>query len=137
MSTAVHRITPLPGEGFAWGLGALSGPTRGAHGRRISLPGFSLATAMGMIDWVHGYATYVRTLPHPPHTPCFTDRDIFVIGVAHLTDGGHTLQSHHTDFARFQLQLGIFTLFRHQLCGSAGGSSQLSSPSFGELDVVN
>ncbi len=49
---------------------------------------FPFATAMGMIDRVHGDATGLGTLAQPPVTPGFPNFDVLVIGIPNLADGG-------------------------------------------------
>ena len=60
-----------------------------------------------------------------------------MLNVAHLTDRGVAILENHPDFARGELDLGIFPLFCHQLTGGPGTPNDLASLSHFELDIVN
>src|SRR5512133_1024063 len=62
--------------------------------RVTSAGGLAFATAVRVIDRVHGDATVVRALAEPARTAGFADRNILVVEVADLPDGRHAIDDH-------------------------------------------
>src|SRR5258708_9167261 len=85
----------------------------------------TFSTAMRMIYWIHGNAAVMRTAPEPAHASSFADSDVFVIGVSHLTDGGHAIEQDFASLARGQLDQRVVTFLRYQLRLSASGAHHL------------
>src|SRR5436190_4525494 len=74
----------------ATGLEALRRLTPRRH--RVPATGrLAFATTERVIDRVHGHAAYVRALAQPAAATRLADRHVLVIEVAHLADGGNTL----------------------------------------------
>src|ERR1035438_1262008 len=59
--------------------------------RVASAGGLAFAAAVGMVDRVHRHAAVGRIDALPAVAAGFADRDIFVVGIANLADGGHAL----------------------------------------------
>ena len=59
----------------------------------------ALATTMGMVNGVHGYAANLGTLAKPARTTGLADGDILMIDIADLADSGHTILKNHANFA--------------------------------------
>src|SRR5580658_1795700 len=57
--------------------------------RMASARSLALTAAVWMIDRVHGHAAVRRANPQPPIASRLADRNIFVIGVAHLPNRCH------------------------------------------------
>src|ERR1051325_3562078 len=54
----------------------------------------ALAPSMRVIDRIHYHTAHCRTNSHVAGAACFSDRDVFVIQVADLTDSRHTIDIH-------------------------------------------
>src|SRR5580658_698051 len=54
--------------------------------RMASAGSLAFTAAVRVIHWIHGYAAIMGRLAQPPRAPSFTERDVFVIDVAHLPD---------------------------------------------------
>ena len=59
----------------------------------------TFATAHRVVDRVHGDAAVVRTTPEPARAAGLAERDVLVIGVRDLADGGAAVEVHLADFA--------------------------------------
>src|SRR6266699_3536627 len=88
----------------------------------------TFATSMRMVSRVHDRTTYGRTAAHMTRTPGFTKVYIFMVSVANLADSCHTEDVHTALLARWQANLCIIALFRHQLCTCSGPSYHLTTP---------
>src|SRR6266480_7337962 len=97
----------------------------------------AFATAMGMVDRVHGDATHLRTFAEPTGTAGLAYGNILMVNIAHLTDSRQTILENHPHFTGGKLHLGVFPLFSHQLGKCSGTAGKL--PAFAELklDVVD
>ena len=85
----------------------------------------AFSTAMRVIYWIHGNAAVMRTPSEPAHASSFADGDVLMIGVSHLTDGGHAIEQNLAGLPRRQLDQRVVTLLRYQLRRSAGGAHHL------------
>src|SRR2546430_13823301 len=54
----------------------------------------AFTSAVRMIDRVHDHATNRWPNPHMAHTASLSNRDVFVIKIAHLSDGCHAIYIH-------------------------------------------
>src|SRR5262249_47803843 len=71
--------------------------------------------AVRMIAGIHRDAAHVRPAPEPPHPPCLAVRQVLVLEIAHLPDGGTARETHAPQLRRRQLQERVVALLRHQL----------------------
>src|SRR5437762_8951943 len=99
--------------------------------------GLSLATAMRMVDGIHGDATSLWTHALPPLAPGLADLDELVLGVSDLADGCPAVDRHSTHLGRGEPHRGVLTLFGDQLHGGARGTSHLAAATRAQLDVVH
>src|SRR5690606_15203270 len=126
----VRRLVLLPG---------LEAAGRCApRGHRRFPPDGSLpfTTAVRVVHGVHHRTANRRTASEPARPSRFTDRDQFVIQVAHLTDGGPAFLANHADFAGCETDDGIVAFFPQQLRLGARRTHQLSAAARLQLDVV-
>src|SRR5207249_11167537 len=80
----------------------------------------AFATPMRVIDWIHRHPAVMGTASQPAHPSRLADRDILVIGVAHLTDRGHAVEQNFARLTRGQLHQRVVAFFGYQLSGAAG-----------------
>src|SRR5947209_6857834 len=74
------------------------------RGHRVTAArGLAFAAAVRMVDRVHGYAAVGGTNAQPAGAPGLADRNVLVIGVAHLAHGRHALHQDPARLARRQL----------------------------------
>src|SRR4051812_37161328 len=66
--------------------------------------GLALTTTVRVVDRVHGDTAVGRTNSLPAIAACLADRNVLVIGVAHLANRCHALDQHLAGFARGQLE---------------------------------
>src|SRR5437879_7243017 len=85
----------------------------------------ALTTAMRMVAWVHHRSTYGRTAAQMARTPGLTKTAVLVINITHLPDRCHAENMHTTLLARWQAQLGVIALIRHQMGANASPSGHL------------
>ena len=71
---------------------------------------FTFAAAVRVIDRVHRDAANVRPHSLPARAAGFTERNIFVLDVADLSDGRATHNRHAPNFARRHAQLRVISL---------------------------
>ncbi len=88
---------------------------------------FSLTTAQWMIDWVHRDATVVRSKTQPAVSARFTDDDIFVIEISHLSDRCPAILVHHSDFAGRHAELCVAFVESDDLDHGSGASPEFSA----------
>src|SRR5437868_8467551 len=70
--------------------------------RMASATGFALAATVRMVHRVHGHAAVGRTNSKPARASRLAYGNVFVVHVAHLTDGGHAIHQHSAGFTRRQ-----------------------------------
>src|SRR5581483_5872024 len=99
--------------------------------------GAPFTTTMRMVTRVHHRATHRRTAAHMTRASGLAEVAVFVIDVAHLPDGSHAQDMHPALLARWQAQLGVIALFRHQLRARARAAYHLAAAPSCQLDVVN
>src|SRR5712692_9190891 len=97
----------------------------------------TLAAAHRMVDWVHGHAAHMRTTPAPAGATGFAARDIHVIDISNLADGGVSVLVNAADFARrqFHERITAFEVVQGRLL--TGAASNLPAAARSQLDVVN
>src|SRR5262249_50591163 len=74
-----------------------------------------LAAAVGGVDRIHRAAAYARADAEPAPAPRLAVRDVLVLEVADLADGGPTGEPDAPELAGGQLEKGIVAFLRHQL----------------------
>src|SRR6478736_2442503 len=89
--------------------------------------GLALATAMGVVDGVHGDTTDGRALALPPHPAGLAPVDVALLGVAHLADRGAAAQVDVADLARRHTQLGVGAVLGDELDLGAGRAGDLGA----------
>src|SRR5579885_901045 len=105
---------------------------------RITTAGcITFTAAVRMIHGVHRNAANVRTNSTPSRASGFTERDVFVLDIANLTNRRHTVDDHATNFARRQAQLRVIAFLRNQLGRRTGAANHLSAFTRSQLDIVN
>src|SRR5262245_42072913 len=137
--TAASLLLP-PGHDVP--VGRLAPPRLGALGRLaprchrvVALPA-TLAPAHRMVDRVHGDAAHRRPDAHPPGTPGLPDRDVLVVEVADLADGGEAVHVDQPDLAGGQLDVGHLAFLGDQLSPGARAPAELPALARLELHVV-
>src|SRR6476659_8259941 len=81
--------------------------------------GLALATAVRVVDRVHGHATHVRTLALPTHAAGLAPVDVGLLGVADLADRGAAAYVDVADLAGRHPELGERALLGDQLDAGA------------------
>jgi hypothetical protein len=76
-------------------------------------------------------------LPSQRFAAGLADRDVLVVDVAHLADGGHAVDVHLAHFARGQLDLAVLGFLGHELGRTAGRAHHLPALALAQLDVVD
>src|SRR5512133_651709 len=70
------------------------------RGDRVTSTGsLAFAAAVRMVHGVHRHAAVMRALPQPAGPSRLADGNVFVVQVAHLSDGGHAIDHHLARFA--------------------------------------
>src|SRR3954471_20331519 len=108
--------------------------------RRYRMPsarGLAFTTAMWVIDRIHRHPAVHRTTSHPAFASRLADGNVFMVGVAHLTDRGHAIDEHPTCFARRQLQQSVVAFLRNQLRRASSGAHHLRALTGLQLHVVD
>src|SRR5689334_9664004 len=85
----------------------------------------ALAATMGMIHGIHHDPTNRRTNSDVPVPACFSDRHVFVIEIADLTDCGRAIHIHEPHLTGWKFDVSIPGFFCNNLCGSAGTACHL------------
>src|SRR6476661_6425426 len=99
--------------------------------------GLALATAMGVVDGVHGDTTDGRALALPPHPAGLAPVDVALLGVAHLADRGAAAQVDVADLARRHTQLGVGAVLGDELDLRTCGAGDLGAAARLQLDGVH
>jgi len=99
--------------------------------------GAALAAAHRVVDGVHADAAVVGAATEPARAPGLAERDVLVIDVRHLADGGAAVEVHLADLGGGQADLGVVAVFGHQRRGDAGRADQLAAATLVQLDVVD
>src|SRR5262249_30847616 len=101
--------------------GALAERRHAPRGDRVAAAlRLALAAAVRVVDRVHRGAADGRALALPAAASGLAARDVLVIQVADLPDGGAAGQEHATHLARRQAQHGVGPVLRNQLHARAG-----------------
>ena len=99
--------------------------------------GAALAAAERVVDRVHGDAAHVRALAQPAAAAGLADRDVLVVEVADLADGGDAVEEELPDLARGHLHRDVVAFLGHHLHRRAGAAGELAALADLELDVVH
>ena len=97
----------------------------------------SLAAAHRMVHGVHGNAAHVGSFTAPARAPGFSERNIFVIDIADLADGGLALNRDHAHLARGHAKRGVLAFTGYELSARAGGTGQLAALARTHLYIVH
>src|SRR6478752_1410890 len=106
-------------------------------GRVATTGGLALATALGVVDGVHGDTTDGRALALPPHPAGLAPVDVALLGVAHLADRGAAAQVDVADLARRHTQLGVGAVLGDELDLRTCGAGDLGAAARLQLDGVH
>src|SRR5215470_9348671 len=96
--------------------------------------GLALATAVRVVNRVHGDATDRRTLALPAVAARLAELDVAVLGVADLADGRAALDGHPADFAGWHAERGVRAFLGEQLDAGARGPRDLRASAWPHLD---
>ncbi len=96
----------------------------------------SLAAAHRVVNRVHRNSAHVRPFAAPARAAGFSERDIFVVDIAHLADGGLALNRDHPHLSRGHAKCGVLTLTGDKLRACAGGTGQLATFTRTHLYIV-
>src|SRR5256714_998604 len=122
------------------GLAGLAGPAfllAPGRDRVAATGGLALATAVRVVDRVHGDTADGRALALPAHAAGLAPVDVALLGVAHLADRGAAAQVDVADLAGGHAQLGERTVLGHELHARARGPGDLRPSTRTELDRVD
>src|ERR1035437_5480450 len=97
----------------------------------------ALATAVRMVNRVDRDSTHMTALAQPSRASGLADRNIFVVEIADLADGGAAIGLHHPLLARGQLEQRHLALFRHQLSLHTRAARELGAGARLHLDGMN
>src|SRR5215469_3849465 len=97
----------------------------------------ALATAVRVVNRVHGDATDRRTLALPAVAARLAELDVAVLGIADLTDGRAALRAHPPDLAGRHAQGRVAALLGQQLDPGAGRPRDLRAATGAHLDRVD
>src|SRR4051794_21392925 len=97
----------------------------------------AFATAVRVVDRVHGRAADGRALAEPARTAGLADRHVAVLDVADLADGRAAGEQHAAHLAGRETQRGVAAVLRDELHAGACGARHLAAPARLELDVVH
>ena len=113
--------------------------SRHAPGRNrvTSRRGGTFATAVRVVDRVHGRAANGGPDAHPALAAGFAGGQVLVLGIAYLADGRPAFQMDHAHLTRRQTQDRVVAFFGHDLGGSPGRPGDLSALPLVQLDVVH
>src|SRR5690606_1697917 len=124
-------------------LGRLVGVAGAALGlaprrdRVTTTRGLALATAVRVVDGVHGDTTGLGADALPAVAARLAHLDEFVLGVADLPDGGTAVDGHAAHLGARQAQGGEVALLGHELDARAGAAGHAAALAGLELDVVD
>src|SRR5690606_953208 len=104
---------------------------------RVALAGLGLATAVRMVDRVHGRAADGRLDAQPALGAGLAQLLQVVLDVADFTDGGAALGRHPAHLARTQADQRVDALAGDQLHAGAGGAGDLRALARLHLDAVH
>src|SRR3954453_16631331 len=99
--------------------------------------GLALATAVGVVDRVHGDTAGLGADALPAVAPGLADLDQLGFGVADRTDGGPAVDGHAAHLGAGEAQGDVVALLGHQLDAGAGAAGHLGAATRLELDVVD
>src|SRR3954469_1981918 len=97
----------------------------------------ALATAVRMVDRVHRASADGRALAEPAAASRLADRDVAVLDVPDLADGGAAGEQHAPHLAGGEAQRRVAAVLRDELHAGAGGARHLAALAGLELDVVD
>src|SRR4029453_16650110 len=104
---------------------------------RVVTLALALATTHRVVHRVHDGAAHGRAEAAPAHAPGLADRDVLVVEVADLADGGHAVYGDQPDLARGQSQRGAVAFLGEQLRLGSGAAAELGAAARVQLDVVH
>src|SRR5205823_12232678 len=112
---------------------------RDAPGRHRVAPALrlALAAAVGVVDRVHRRATYGRPLAPPAAPARLAARDVLVVDVADLPNGGAARERHPARLTRRQSQDAVALVLRDELHARAGRPRHLAALAGLQLDIVD
>src|SRR3954447_24572732 len=125
-----ERVTRLAAARTALGLA-------GRVDRVATTGGLALATAVRVVDRVHGDTADGGALALPAHPAGLAPVDVALLGVADLTDRGAAADVDVADLTRRHAQLRVGALLGDQLDAGTGGAGDLRAATGTELDVVH
>src|SRR4051794_19874176 len=125
-----HRVTGLAATCAA--LGLTSGVDRVA-----STAGLALATAVRVVNGVHGDTTDGRALALPAHAAGLAPVDVGLLGVADLADSGAAADVDVADLTGGHAQLRVGAVLRDELHARTGGAGDLRAATRAQLDGVH
>src|SRR5258708_3949670 len=97
----------------------------------------ALAATHGVIDRVHDHAAHMRTASEPAGTAGLAERDVLVLDVTDLADGGVALGENLADFTGRQADLRVTGIDRHDGRAAAGGAADLGAAAGNDFDIVD
>src|SRR5438093_10016619 len=97
----------------------------------------ALAAAVRMVDRVHRGAAHGRALAEPAAAARLADRDVAVLDVPDLADGGAAGEEDAAHLAGRQAKCGVAAVLGDELDARAGRARHLAALAGLELDVVN
>src|ERR1019366_585647 len=133
---ALVRDNPLVGALVIARFETASGLAPGSD-RVTAAGGFAFTAAMRVIHRVHGDAAVVGHLAQPTLASGFAEGNVFVIEVAHLSNGGHAFERHAADLARRQFQQRGAAFLGNQLRLRTGRARHLPALAGTQLDVMD
>src|SRR3954447_3489110 len=96
----------------------------------------ALATAVRVVDRVHGRAARLRANAQVTRATGLADRDVLVVGVADRADGRAAVRRDHPHLAGVEAQGGRAGLLRDDLNRGARGAAELAAAAGRQLHVV-
>src|SRR3984957_14024289 len=118
------------------GLLALGIPAPGRHRVRITLAGLAFATAVRVIDRVHGQSANRRTHAAPAHRTGLAVAAQVVLVVADFAQGRAAVDVHLAALTGLQAQEGVQPFAGRELHGGAGAAGQLAALAGLQFHVV-
>src|SRR3989337_1620434 len=97
----------------------------------------SFTSAERMVNGIHGHASNDGPPTEPSISAGLAQGNILVFDIAHLTDGSITILEDQPNLPRRKLNMGISSLFRHQLSIGSRAAYDLTPFSSFQLDVMN
>src|SRR5437867_3701092 len=98
---------------------------------------FALSPTHRMVNRIHGHATNVRASSQPSSAPRFATRDVHMIHISNLPDGGITAVVNSADFPgrKFDERISSFAVAQRRLLTSA--TCNLAAATGRNLYVMN